>query len=60
MSVQDVESFFHEMRSAGAEDILPSNTLNFDETALSDDTGARNVIGPRGTSRVEVVKETYS
>ena len=57
VSAQDIESFFREMEAAGADQIPSTNIYNFDETALSDDPGACNVVVPRGARRVEVVKE---
>ena len=50
-----MRNFFQNLNST--EDLAPANVFNYDETALSDNPGQKKVIVPRGTKRVELVRE---
>ena len=52
---ETVRNFFRNLDSTG--DLDPANIFNYDETAVSDNPGQKKVIVPRGTKRVELVRD---
>lgn len=55
VSEKEVRDFFTHLAAAG--DVEPQNIFNYDETCVSDNPGSKKVLVPRGTRRVELVKE---
>lgn len=51
-----VTEFFNNIKDQ-LQNALPQNVYNYDETNITDDPGAKKVLVPRGTKRVERVQE---
>lgn len=56
VSREDINNFFNNALIA-LDDVKPENLYNYDETNITDDPGAKKVIVPRNTRRVERVQE---
>lgn len=52
----ELTEFFNNIKSA-LENALPDHIYNYDESNITDDPGAKKVLVPRGTKRVERVQE---
>jgi hypothetical protein len=57
VGARTINKFFDNLEDVGLRDASPGSVFNYDETAVADDPGAKDVIVPRGTKRVEVVME---
>jgi len=52
ISAEDVTKYFEELQTA-LNSVPPQNLINYDETNVSDDPGAKHVLCVRGSKRVE-------